>query len=385
MSNNFSISYVLKESFEILNKRRKYAVYPLVVLEMICGGMVPVLMVYVPKIIVDILEKQDMTWDNLKIIPTFLVGAMVVAIISLLCNSYFDALFVELRSKELQELHKTYQDIKYYRLENADYAKKAEAAILALQSPLGVEGIYRNGIKMLSGVVTFVIYILLLFGFNYKAASICMITVVLSVNINYRITQYLEKERNSVAQIEKQKGYFEKIGYDFRYGKDIRLFNMSEKLNKAYKKKTDTYEELMLKIAKQEQKLKMLETSIMTLGDMMIISIVIWLYFSSSITVGEVVLYMGMVFSISSLAKKMLQIFVDWIKCVSYGKNYYYFIQGISEESESKEIYNSEVLKVEDGIEVEFRDVSFRYSDSQKWILRHFNLKIKTGEKSWEF
>ena len=86
MSNNFSISYVLKESFEILNKRRKYAVYPLVVLEMICGGMVPVLMVYVPKIIVDILEKQDMTWDNLKIIPTFLVGAMVVAIISLLCN-----------------------------------------------------------------------------------------------------------------------------------------------------------------------------------------------------------------------------------------------------------------------------------------------------------
>lgn len=73
-----------------------------------------------------------------------------------------------------------------------------------------------------------------------------------------------------------------------------------------------------------------------------------------------------------------METFISWVECVLFASCYFEFMDDDSFFSEKGEL---PPVSKEETLEIEFRDVSFRYSENGKWILRHFNLKIGKGEK----
>ena len=69
---------------------------------------------------------------------------------------------MELRMKELSELHDRYQSVPYCCLEDAAFVDQSKEAMRALGNPTGFEGVYRSFIKLCPCIVTIAIYTVLM-------------------------------------------------------------------------------------------------------------------------------------------------------------------------------------------------------------------------------
>ena len=93
------------------------------------------------------------------------------------------------------------------------------------------------------------------------------------------------------------------------------------------------------------------------------------------ITVGEVVLYQTYFGQIVSSVNTIINLYPQITK-------------GVESVNSIAEILNEENVETDNSIiplgemrgEVEFRDVFYKYSDGDRWILNNFNLKVKEGE-----
>ncbi len=375
---NIKLTSILKRELKIIYQRHKSYLYLLILIETLCSGFLPFLTIWIPKNIINsIIEHQN--YNNILNMSIFLFGlSLLLTILSLFCNSQFDGAFVELRMLELKDLHKKYQDIEYSYLEDAAFLNRAEAARQALSNPIGFEGVYRNFIRLCPCIITILIYLILLCSFQPWIALITFLSTYCSISINQMLTDYMEQNRAALVKAERQKEYFHSISYDVSYGKEIRIFSLMKKLKQEYEKKSNQFLKISHNIAKKEFYLGIKESSLIFIKNSIVFLFLIKGYFNHSLNLGEVSFYMGMILSLSEILEKITDLFTEWMKCFVYADGYFQFIDEISLTDgygTRQAISNKETL------EIEFQDVSFRYSETEPWVLRHFNLKIKKGEK----
>lgn len=375
---NKRLASILKRELNIISERHKSYLYLLIFIEMLCSGFLPLLTIWIPKTIINFIVDQQ-NYNYILKTSIFLFGlSLVLTILSLFCNRQFDGAFVELRMLELKDLHKKYQDIEYSHLEDAAFLDRAEAARQALSNPTGFEGVYRNFIRFCPYVITIFIYLIFLCSFQPCIALITFFSTYCSISINRMITNYMEQNRTALIKAERQKEYFHLISYDVSYGKEIRIFSLMKKLKQEYEKKSNQFLKIIHNIAKKEFHLGIKDIFLILIKDGITFFFLIKGYFNHSLTLGDVTFYMGMILSLSEILEKITYLFTEWMECFVYADGYFQFIDEINLTKESgtrSAISNQETL------EVEFQDVSFRYSKISPWILRHFHLKIKKGEK----
>lgn len=368
----------VKREFRIIRKRKKSYLYVLILLETVCAGVLPYLTVLLPKILIDRISEHQALQTILTDMAAFFGCLLLLAVISLLCNSRFDGDFVELRMKELSDLQDRYQSVPYRCLEDPDFVDRSKEAMRALGNPTGFEGVYRNFIRLCPCAVTILIYTVQMCRLQPVIALICAGAAALSLYFNFGISGYIARRRPELAKAERQKDYFCSMGYDFSYGKDIRIFQMAPALIEEYREKSDEYTSIAADIENREFRLACRGFLGIALKDGAALAIVIWEFYRGMIGLGDVSLYFGMILSLSSILEKMTQTCADWIKCVTYARGYFEFMSGSGEEEKKEGL---PPIGKEETLEVEFRNVSFCYPGTERWILRNLNLKIRKGEK----
>jgi ATP-binding cassette subfamily B protein len=167
---------------------------------------------------------------------------------------------------------------------------------------------------------------------------------------------------------------------DYRHGKDIRIYNIKEFLSKSFDDLWNS--SIGAKLFKEMAQLSSLPPSISAAAGSLIAAMAYLLAamkaISGEISVGNVVLYAG-----------SIQVFVGAISVLifSVGKLLGYcdlqvpFIEFC--DIPNTTINGTTHIKKQQEIqyEIEFKDISFKYPDSDVWVLRHLNLKIKSGER----
>lgn len=369
---------VVKQEFLIIKRRKKSYLYILILLETVCAGVLPYLTVLIPKIILDMISEYRALGEIIPEILSFLVLLLLLTVISALCNSQFDGAFVELRMKELSELHDRYQSVPYCCLEDTTFVDRSKEAMRALGNPTGFEGVYRSFIKLCPCVVTIAIYTVLMCRLQPVIALVCVGAAAVSVLFNMKISDYIAQRRPKLAKAEKQKDYFCNVSYDFSYGKDIRVFQMVPRLIGEYKKKSGEYTDVLTELENKEFWLNRLGLLGIALKDGIAFAIVIWEFYRGTIGLGDVTLYVGMILSLSSVLEKVTQTCVEWIKSVTYAKGYFEFMNRYSTEKGAGSL---PAIDKNETLEVEFRNVSFKYPGTERWIFRNLNVKIAKGEK----
>ncbi len=170
--------------------------------------------------------------------------------------------------------------------------------------------------------------------------------------------------------------YFYEICSNYKYGKDIRLYNMQGMM----RDEIETCKKLVEKTWKGYTIFVSLTNSLVVLGNK-VLALSAYLYvglkaYYGLITVGNVVIYVGAITLISGGITSIISRYSGLNLFNSYLEHYFSFLN-----IKPKMKYGKVEGHVLQDFTIEFRDVSFTYPNQLEPTLKNVNLTIKPGEK----
>ena len=172
--------------------------------------------------------------------------------------------------------------------------------------------------------------------------------------------------------------YINKICMDPSAGKDIRLFDISGMLKRKYDKALEKSEKIFGSLEGMYVGESLIIEAFLT-----VYNIGCYIYFGlqvigGAISVAEFIFLINVVSQFSVYLNELIEYFANYIKA-SVSINYFRKFLWIKEPKNlKKQVLLPEEL--EPGHTIEFRNVSYRYPGSDKYILKNINLKIETGK-----
>ncbi len=165
---------------------------------------------------------------------------------------------------------------------------------------------------------------------------------------------------------------------DYGSGKDIRLFAMEDFLaEEAYRREFD-YCRHTVEISCRQALLTIPGIVLENVLKYGVYACLIVAALAGGITVGSIAKYVSCIMLLLSALQRIAGDIPLWMENNHYLKRYFSYFDI------PNEMYRG-TLTVEkrddNDYQVEFRDVSFRYPNTQEYALRHVNLKFKIGEK----
>jgi len=161
-------------------------------------------------------------------------------------------------------------------------------------------------------------------------------------------------------------------------GKDIRLYDMSSGLRHYGSKLTNTFYKSHRKLCLKQIIYKLADTSLLHCLRLGTYLILIYGVFQGGVSVGSIAKYVSCIMLMLTAISGLVSTIQITLVNNKYLKRYFSYF-----DIKNTMYQGSLTVEKRDDNEyfVEFRDVSFRYPNTESYALRHVNLKFKVGEK----
>nr|WP_295679090.1 ABC transporter ATP-binding protein [uncultured Lachnoclostridium sp.] len=366
-----TIGYLYRE---IWKYRKSY--FFLYLIDIICRAVQPFLMIVFPKHLIDELLNERRI-SNLILIVSLMVG--------------FNFLISIIKSMTSETLTKTYQDdftkhfdallgrkimkMDYENTENKEMLERAEKAKTGMSWAGGIGGITETLALMISSFLTLIGVVgILAFG-----SPLLLLIIVINTSLN---TLWNAKknalQRKYFGQFSNLNRAFSYIFYklsDFRYGKDIRLYQAEEMMVCN----ADQYNQSMTKVWKNQAE----EGLKYNLGIRMVTTFrnsITYLYLGylaikKNISIGDFTMYLNACDTFGSSADTLLS---QWQELI---KKSFFMLEFVTFMSIREHLYLGDIeCDLTEIPTIEFKNVSFAYPGSDQLILQDISFQIKPGE-----
>ena len=346
----------------------------------LCGVAASLLELFVVPAILEAVGRGVSPGEFVRMILWFTLGmAAVQALRAYLdANSMFGRIWV--RSGLCLDMHMTFCRTSYPHIEDPDYVKRAAKASRCLDSNSDAgEHIWTTLAELLTNVICFVIYLLLLAQVGPWVAALCIALSAAGYFAGEHIRAWRYRHREEEAALMHKSDYVIYRSQDMKLAKDIRIFGIGPWLTELYEKYTRLMQDFYVKAYRQDMWADLLDVALAFLRNGAAYGLLIAMALRGELTAAEFVLY----FTAASG-------FAGWVTGIF--SNLGTLHQQSLELSAMREFLKiPEPFRFEDGkplpvkpdhlYQLELRDVSFRYPGADRDTLSHVNLTIHPGEK----
>lgn len=225
-----------------------------------------------------------------------------------------------------------------------------------------------------------------------------MIPVIISFAVNSYTTSKVNKGRRKffkeMSTVERGSTYFNTELQESRYAKDIRLYDASEIFEKKYDGYVDRIYDTSKKYFMGFLKYRNVNNLFYSVSDMTIYILLVVNIFNKAISIGEFSSLFQATGEFASTIRNIVNSYLEMNYTSSVLKFYIDFVESVSVEdnefdSSAAENGLSDNITLEetedilanfDKCEIEFKDVSFKYPNTEKYILKNVSATIKAGE-----
>lgn len=262
----------------------------------------------------------------------------------------------------------------YENCESSDKADKLNKAVNALNvaainTPVNVRGSIRH-------ILEFFTYSAILSVLDIRLVPIIVIPAALGYFCERHKMLWVWNMADFWQKSERRISYINKISGDFQNAKDTRIYNMQSWFNKAWKCSADERLEWYTQQDAWEFRHNIFGSVASFIGDLAAYIYVIYLVMTGNIGAGDFVLYFNSIMRLSSAVKNWLDNFSGY-QWISNNVNY------IREYLEMPDKTNHGTgEKIPDGkCEIEFKNVSYKYSGAKNFTIKNLSFTLKKGEK----
>jgi len=335
-----------------------------------------VLDLYSPAIIIGALKNSTKVKDLVLII----LALLSIKNIMYLFNNYINS--IKNVSEHKMVLHfisilaEKKMDVDYDSLESPEIKLKAEKANQATSSNHTDAMQIQNTIASLcTNLLKFVIYSGVLCMLNPIIILVLLITAGLEYITIICIDSYENKTKDKRVQVSRKLWYVANISDNYSAAKDIRLFGLKGWLSNLSNIYLKEHKSIFNKLAKRKILFSLLDLLIILLRDGLAYWYLFSKIFSGELSVGEFVLYFSAISQFVEILGNVVFSF-EGIQKASYqitDIREYLGLKNKFNRNKGPDIPKGNTI-------IELKNVSFKYPNSDDYILHNLNLKIHENE-----
>lgn len=336
----------------------------------------PVLLIYIPKLILDAADK-GLQSDAMLFVAIYVsiylilnIGIRWIQYAADICSSrLFEEFQMDMASRLL--------DADLTNLESKSFheqSQKAEKYIYA--DGWGFGYIFSCSLKIIQHCITAISYIVIIFNFSPLLVLLNLIFTIVSYFVGGRIKKKEKQDQDARIKHERGTSYYTNIVSDHNYTKDIRLFSYKPTLLRKMKHHYDSNIRFYANINRRRAYSDMLANGFYVIQIGVGYLFIIGLLLDGKITVGDFTLYVATLTMYSGLMGQILEKVVYVHSYDMYFQDFkdYMSISCMSNQSEMK-------VEIEKPLFIEFKNVSFKYAGSESFALRNVNIRITSRDR----
>lgn len=231
-------------------------------------------------------------------------------------------------------------------------------------------------VEFIRSVIQLVAYCGILSMLNPIMIIIVVIPSIFAYFIERHKMSWVWNMTDNWQKYDRELDYIHYAGRNFSYAKDVRVYGMEKWLNKlferSYANRLDWYE--------QEDKWRWhhdtFRSAFIYISDFTAYAFVIYMVINGDIGVGDFVLYFSSIYELSYAVREVMDKFsgFNWLsENISFSREYL-DMEDKSNRGKGEKLPTGEC-------EIEFRNVSYKYSGAEKPIINNISFKIEKGER----
>lgn len=239
----------------------------------------------------------------------------------------------------------------------------------------GVQAVYLSLFKAPAMALTVLVLAVFIGLKNPAILAAITVNIAAVALISRRVHAFRFSKREELGHAERRKDYFLKTTHDFSYGKDIRVYNLRDRVIANCKREIQGYVDILRVIAGREYLWGFIGLITLFISDAATYGLLA-LDVVRGMSIADFSMYLAAAVSLSLYLKNLTKEATTILNEGEYVNELFSFL-----DKDLSGTQGSRGPIVNDTLEIEFRDVSFKYPRSEKYIYEHLNLTIRKGER----
>ena len=344
-------------------------------------GILPLILIYIVKLVIDDVIRIASTGNPL-LTDAEIINTFILAGIFFLLNSFTSAVSSFVRQKQsylvtdyIQNLiHQKTINIPYRYFEDSEYQNIfyraiEEASYRPSRVFYGLLGLLQNSVTL-----ALIIGILITLHWGVLPYLLLISVPIVAFQLYYsKLFYFLKRDQ---TEEERKVNYYNRLLTSKDYAKELRIFNLGQHFKENYETLRGGLREKQINLIKKRTLWETLVQVIATVFLLMIFGYIIYSTVTKSISTGDMAMY----FLALHRGYSVLQ---EWLSRISslyednlFLKNFFEFLKIQVKEDSSSSLHFPKPIKEH----ITFKDVSFKYPNTKRWVLKDVNFSIKAGE-----
>jgi ATP-binding cassette subfamily B protein/ATP-binding cassette subfamily C protein len=355
-------------------------VFVFVLLEMVCGGILPLFGIYLPKLAVELVIEKQAVSHALWVLGVFSICYIIVQCVNSIA-AYGKYPFQN-------GMRNVYNRLLFFKALDCDYSvmetKEGQTLYQKAQSTIrngdgsATSVILNSVVSLISGAITFVFIFGIIAKLSILIVGLLIVLTALSYHNNRTAQGFADKKRDTEADLQKKSDYIERAMSDISGAKDIRIYPLSQ----MFLTIRDELLEKMLRVKTQIQNryfiANILNLLIAVIRDGVAYIYCIWQVIRGEIAVSDFVLFMAAIASFSGWLNAIVHN-INMINRENVRLDDLRTFHECTNKLDPKEPLP--ISNISNSVDIEFKNVSFRYTDDTQNILDDLSFHIKANEK----
>lgn len=370
---------IFKTTFKVIGEiaKRDKIILVLFPISALFMGLLPFLEVFYPRLILEEIMNPQM---NEKILITTIISFGIVGMVFGFVNVFISLNIVPrtmmVRIEILTETFDKLNKLDYKYTEDPIFKNEYEDAFAAVSSSnTGYEGVMNRLFNLGGKIISIVIFIIMIASLNVYVLIALLISVLITIIVSFLVSKYQYKNKTKLAHASRKIRYYHDMTHDFTYGKDVRLFGFQEKIEKSYHYEIKSYISVFRKIKNKEYFLGFIDLLFVLLSDLVLYYVLVRSVING-MSIPEFSMYLLASLTLSTQLKVLSSDISFIIDNGMYINDHIEFMK-----TEFNEQTKGLPGVVGDTLQIEFKNVSFKYPKTEHYIIKNLNLKINKGEK----
>jgi len=344
-------------------------------------GIFPLLLIYIVKLVIDdvirIAETGKPLLTDAEILNTFIFAGVFFLLNALIgaANSFVREKQSYLVNDHIQNIiHKKTINIPYRYFEDPEYQNIFYRAIE--EASYRPSRVFYGLLGLLQNTVTLILIIGVLMTLHWAILPyLLLISIpIIAFQLHYsKLFYFLKRDQ---TEDERKVNYYNRLLTSKEFAKELRIFDLGRLFKNNYETLRADLRRKQLKLIKKRTFWETVVQIVATVFLLMIFGYIIYSTVTKKISTGDMAMY----FLALHRGYNILQ---EWLSRISglfednlFLKNFFEFLKIKIKTDITAKLHFPKPIKKE----IVFKNVSFKYPNTQRWVLHDMNFSIKAGE-----
>ena len=333
----------------------------------------PFIMIIFPKLIIDsIIGGGDWvsTFHLIAIMGiVLLVTTLLSTFLSATAQKYGDTIQYDL----VRIYGKKVMSLNYEDLENPAVLDMFEKS----KSGFNMYDFFDKIVAVITNVLSFIGYAAILFTYSRLMLIIVVAVVVINLICNAKKNKYYYKAGEDAAPMNRKFAYLAGLMYGFDYAKEIKVGGLSDYITNKYDDNIVGFKKIFRTLYRHVFLLSGVSSLTSVIQTFTLYSVVAYSAIQKTISIGDFTMYISSISAASGCLLTIVSAMIDISKNTKYATDMRLFFE-MERKTEMGGILPD---RSANNVDIEFRNVSFKYPRTERYVLRHISFTVHSGEK----